>query len=542
MADSLWTVSDGRDRTASRTAVGQSRWTRCRPLGVPAPDREAIGANATVVYSNDHLDRSGWSNELAPGAERVSHEWCARVVELRRCRRPAPRDPHLRRRADSRARARASPGLTSATRQRRDALPRAPGALRAGNGASERPVLDAPGLAPPQLLRVTALAARARVRHVRPGRYSVMTRAEARARNRFPWTLCTTPRSGPSPRASPCGCSTRWTATSGAPLVGMGRSGRVRRSRRDHGLPDRAPLPDRRLEHRGHARRKPAARMRDFDVVVLGAGLSGGLTAAAYLQKAARQGRPRRAGDRRWTLLPLVRPAARGAVRPLARELLGLSPAIHDLGLEELGYALRVPEVTFAVLDGAGERTVFYPDAAKTHTELARHSAVDADTFRTLFGRLAGRTPQLLRSAIFTPHPDRAAFDEALALSAEVLDTTPSALLETTGVDLVEQLFHSDHVRRTVAALPALNLFGDLLEPGQGALTWLWTLALRSAVAQGSPVPRKGPRTVVRSPRAARSCATRSFARSSSRAARASARSSHPSARTQRRRCGPMER
>ncbi|HEY5295511.1 MAG TPA: hypothetical protein VIJ70_08555, partial [Gaiellaceae bacterium] len=29
------------------------------------------------------LDRSGWCSELAPAAERVAHEWCAHVVELR---------------------------------------------------------------------------------------------------------------------------------------------------------------------------------------------------------------------------------------------------------------------------------------------------------------------------------------------------------------------------------------------------------------------------------------------------------------------------
>jgi phytoene dehydrogenase-like protein len=226
--------------------------------------------------------------------------------------------------------------------------------------------------------------------------------------------------------------------------------------------------------------------MREFDVVVLGAGLSGGLTAAAYLQKAgARVALVEQGIDAgRFYLSYDILPGVRFDHSPV--NFSGLSPAIHDLGLEELGYALRVPEVTFAVLDPRGEQTVFYPDAAKTHAELARHSASDADTFKAVFGRLAERTPRLLRSAIFTPHPDRAAFDDAVELSAEALETSPSVLLRTTGVELVEQLFSSDHVRRTLAALPALNLFGDLLEPGQGALTWLWTLALRSAVAPGS--------------------------------------------------------
>lgn len=78
----LWTVSDGRRRTVF--ADGGIVWDTLATPGAARAYRKAIGQPvATLVYSNDHLDRSGWSSELASGAEIVAHEWCARVVELR---------------------------------------------------------------------------------------------------------------------------------------------------------------------------------------------------------------------------------------------------------------------------------------------------------------------------------------------------------------------------------------------------------------------------------------------------------------------------
>jgi phytoene dehydrogenase-like protein len=139
--------------------------------------------------------------------------------------------------------------------------------------------------------------------------------------------------------------------------------------------------------------------------------------------------------------------------------------------------------VTFAALDASGASAVFYGDPARTHAQLARHSQADADQLAAIFARLGPRASRLLKCAIYTPHPNREAYDEALELSAAILEIDRATLLRTTGIELLESLFESDAVRRFLTALPALNLFGDLLEPGQGALTWLWSLALRAAVA-----------------------------------------------------------
>lgn len=223
--------------------------------------------------------------------------------------------------------------------------------------------------------------------------------------------------------------------------------------------------------------------MNDYDVVVLGAGLSGGLPAAAYLQKAgARVALVEQGIDAgRFYLSYELFPGVRFDHSPV--NFSGLSPAIGDLDLEAHGYILTVPPVTFAAIDDGGASAVFYADMAKTYAELARHSVADASTLRALLERLAVHGPAILKAAFFTPHPDAAAYATAVELSGDVLEVAPADLLRTTGVELLESLFESDETRRFLTALPALNLFGDLLEPGQGALAWLWSLMLRAAVA-----------------------------------------------------------
>jgi len=119
--------------------------------------------------------------------------------------------------------------------------------------------------------------------------------------------------------------------------------------------------------------------MREFDVVVLGAGLSGGLPAATYLQKAgARVALVEQGIDAgRFYLSYDLLPGARFDHSPV--NFSGLSPAVGDLDLMAHGYSLRVPEVTLAALDDSGASTVFYRDPARTHAQLAQHSQADAD-------------------------------------------------------------------------------------------------------------------------------------------------------------------
>ena len=40
----------------------------------------------TIIYSHDHLDHAGFAADLAPDAEIIADEMCARVIEVRRAK------------------------------------------------------------------------------------------------------------------------------------------------------------------------------------------------------------------------------------------------------------------------------------------------------------------------------------------------------------------------------------------------------------------------------------------------------------------------
>src|SRR4051812_38537073 len=116
----------------------------------------------------------------------------------------------------------------------------------------------------------------------------------------------------------------------------------------------------------------------EYDIIVVGAGISGGLSAAAYLQKAGlsvavierdQDGAPFSSFYER-------PPGVRFDVTPVNFSI--VSPAIADLDLAAHGYRLNRPDVLYSTLDGAGRSITFYADPGKTKQELDRFSPADA--------------------------------------------------------------------------------------------------------------------------------------------------------------------
>ena len=215
----------------------------------------------------------------------------------------------------------------------------------------------------------------------------------------------------------------------------------------------------------------------EFDVIVVGAGISGGLPAAAYLQKAGcsvavierdKDGAPFSSFYER-------PPGVRFDVTPVNFSI--MSPAIADLDLATYGYRIKRSEILYSTLDGAGRSITFFADPVKLKEELARYSPADASAFLRVLRGLNDVSREVLSVAFFTPTPDRA---RAVALTAAAVGIEPFELETMSASALVERLFESDAVRVAVTALPAINLFGDLLSPGQGALAWLWTFLMRA--------------------------------------------------------------
>jgi glyoxylase-like metal-dependent hydrolase (beta-lactamase superfamily II) len=90
LSDRLWTVSDGKYRTifleASDSVVAFDT------LGTPAKARayraeieKCIPGKriATVIYTHDHLDHTGYAADLEPDASIVSEKMCDKVIRLR---------------------------------------------------------------------------------------------------------------------------------------------------------------------------------------------------------------------------------------------------------------------------------------------------------------------------------------------------------------------------------------------------------------------------------------------------------------------------
>ena len=90
LSDRLYTITDGRVRTIfleGESSViafdtfgtpGRAR-AYARAVAEAAPDKPI----ATVIYSHDHLDHAGFAADLAPDAEIIADELCAKVIKLR---------------------------------------------------------------------------------------------------------------------------------------------------------------------------------------------------------------------------------------------------------------------------------------------------------------------------------------------------------------------------------------------------------------------------------------------------------------------------
>lgn len=89
----MWTISDGVRRTIF--LEGESSIIAFDTFGTPGAARayrKAVDATipgkeiGTVIYSHDHLDHAGFAADLAPDAEIIADEMCARVIKLRQAK------------------------------------------------------------------------------------------------------------------------------------------------------------------------------------------------------------------------------------------------------------------------------------------------------------------------------------------------------------------------------------------------------------------------------------------------------------------------
>lgn len=90
LSDRLWSISDGIYRTifleGEESVVAFDTFGtpgRARAYGRKIADAVPGKEISTVIYSHDHLDHAGFADDLAPNANIIADEMCAKVIKLR---------------------------------------------------------------------------------------------------------------------------------------------------------------------------------------------------------------------------------------------------------------------------------------------------------------------------------------------------------------------------------------------------------------------------------------------------------------------------
>jgi phytoene dehydrogenase-like protein len=201
--------------------------------------------------------------------------------------------------------------------------------------------------------------------------------------------------------------------------------------------------------------------MRDFDAVVIGGGING-LTTAAYLAKAGMSVGVFEARGQCGAHCDTVELGEPGFLHNTHAVWLvpAMSPAMEDLGLEELGLRLQGTDVLFAKTFTSGRNIVQALDPTITTTSISTTSEHDAKVQAAIGDHFAEHLEQTLnmnRRLLYGP-PTAELLDQMAAFNDGLvgrlgLPLTGDDVMRMTGLELLAMLFDSEEVRTTPAAL-----------------------------------------------------------------------------------------
>lgn len=227
--------------------------------------------------------------------------------------------------------------------------------------------------------------------------------------------------------------------------------------------------------------------MNTFDVIVVGGGVSGGLPAATYLQKAGLDVAVIEARPELGNFCPTHETWPETLDSPHAAiNFSGNSPAIVDLELESrYGYRIRTTPVVLGTTHTDGTNCLICYDPAKTAESFGRHAAADGETIFGIQNRVLEKMVEMNELAFYSPHPDVGKFEEILKLCGYVMGRSVDDMSSMTAYELIELTFASDKARQTMICPVALHLQGAPLSRGQGAFAVALSLFYTTAVAIG---------------------------------------------------------
>ena len=224
-----------------------------------------------------------------------------------------------------------------------------------------------------------------------------------------------------------------------------------------------------------------------FDVIVVGGGISGGIPAATYLQKAGLKVALVEARPESGNFCPTHETWPETLDSPHASiNFSGSAPAIEDLELESrYGYQLRTSPVVLGTAHPDGTNCLICYDPELTAQSFSRHSKADGDTVFEIQNRVLEKMVEVNELAFYSPHPDVGKFEQVLKLCGYVMGRSVEDMSSMTAYELIELTFESDKARQTLICPVALHLQGAPLSRGQGAFAVALSLFYTTAMGIG---------------------------------------------------------
>jgi phytoene dehydrogenase-like protein len=230
----------------------------------------------------------------------------------------------------------------------------------------------------------------------------------------------------------------------------------------------------------------PATQPLAVDVIVVGGGLSGGLPAAAYLQKAGLQVLIVEANAELGSFCCTHETWPQTLDSPhVGVSFAGNSPVIADLELERYGFRFAASPVLLATTYRDGTNCLICQDPERTAENFARHSARDGQRMLGIQSRVDETMVEFNELSSFSPHPDPGKLPRVFELCAYAMDFPVGQMMEMTGPELCERTFESDACRQILMTPVAFWEHGAPFARGQGAFGTTFALYYTTGVGIG---------------------------------------------------------
>jgi phytoene dehydrogenase-like protein len=232
--------------------------------------------------------------------------------------------------------------------------------------------------------------------------------------------------------------------------------------------------------------RPPAIEPATVDVVVVGGGLSGGLPAAAYLQKAGLQVLILEANAELASFCCTHETWPQTLDSPhVGVSFAGNSPVIADLELERYGFRFAASPVVLATTYRDGTNCLICQDPGRTAENFALHSKRDGQRMLEIQSRVHETMVEFNELSSFSPHPDPGKLQRVFELCAYAMDFPVGQMMEMTGPELCERTFESDACRQILMTPVAFWEHGAPFARGQGAFGTTFALYYTTGVGIG---------------------------------------------------------